>query len=271
MLRYVLYGWAAKSVRTGDSETDRRSDEVERERVASLIEPLLERMLKVMTGAETGNEALDKTDADLGTVLEIGLHHRLGLFLHPEIDLHLYSCLCLFDPAMPAGLAVCEACNLVFAPRRQTSARKCAHCHHRKSSRPTGWRREDDGSLIFQVPDGQGVRKIGHCAACGGTFFAKRTNAIFCSDGCRKGRTPTRPLWSIQTASDADDESFVEDFTNPLQLTLTRVIQERRAGGLRNAACDRCHRYYRTDNPAQGRCPDCEGEEPCPQTCPELT
>jgi len=221
-------------------------------------------MLSVIAGRAASDEMRDNINVALGKVMDLGLWHRLGLFLAEE-ELHGYDCLLRCDAPTPPRLAVCDSCKLVFVPRRQETAKKCAHCHHRSSPHPVGWSHVDedvDEDVIVRVPDGQGVRKLGKCAACGGAFFAKTTAAVFCSPGCSKGRAPTRRLWTAASAGTSleEHEKFVEDFTAPLSLTLQRFMEDRRhavGAGVRNAACYRCSRYYRTREPERGCCPDC--------------
>lgn len=176
----------------------------------------------------------------LDDILEAGLALRDGMFLRGP-HLVVYAQLRVLG-AEPARHVVCQACGLVFAPRRKRAGtRRCDRCDKSNALPPFTRRDHPDGRGYSFAGLFAGTTHVRTCECCGEEFLAGKATTLYCGGACDKamheGRSRRRersPLEEEYDAaiSDAIRRGVAESLQRGLPaLAAARLDDEKRIGG----------------------------------------
>ena len=136
-------------------------------------------------------------------VLDRGLNRRIGAYLRGD---HARVVVLLLDAGadMPEGVAVCNACGVVFRPARKASAAKCRECHALNASTvPMLGSREHADSPGFTLRGASaGTFHVRSCDACGRLFPARTSATTYCGDACKQRAKRARDRGEAVTPPD---------------------------------------------------------------------
>jgi hypothetical protein len=124
----------------------------------------------------------------LAEVMGEGLRRRLGLFLR-DLDAQIYYKLRSLGALVPAGIAVCFSCGLVFTPK-SSHAEKCSDCHNNPRTPALEFQRFVDGGMVQHTP--AGAFRFHVCVECEALFYTESPKARTCSNACRQAASRRR-------------------------------------------------------------------------------
>jgi predicted nucleic acid-binding Zn ribbon protein len=266
----LLTFWAVSIVPTANPDADRRAhaDAVERARPA--IEEALRASAELAraalalereraagggprpscpapsweTLAGARKDAMKWRGEALGSVFESGLRDRVGLLLRLG-QRGVFDWLRARAP-IPAGLAVCERCTVVFEPARKRRAYVgvCDPCHASPKRVPPLTTYEDGRGISTVALLGGAIARWKHCSVCGHGFDVERADRGECSPACKARRK--RRVSARKPIRNARDHHWMDPAWDPARV--------------RSARCAGCRVDYATVEPDDGLCPLCEDE-----------
>jgi hypothetical protein len=165
-----------------------------RQRVAAALDALLagEQGTLRVDRARRRLQTAEALAGDLLTdVIGQGLERRAGLYLRTggcidplDEDWRIFQALRGLGGRVPAGIACCEGCGLVFHPRYGNAA-KCDRCHNNHGTPALSFEHPDGGGHVFRSPAFDYRQHV--CGRCATLFLTTRSHAKYC-DLCKRAQ-----------------------------------------------------------------------------------
>lgn len=202
----VVRGWLRTAVEAADAEGSLQAAEADVRTPAEALGRLRRRRDRArLARAEAATQALGQF-----------LPPQVGRFLRDPAARETFDNLSAWGGTLPAGIAVCDRCSVVFRPASRRAAYRCPVCHGRKDSPIQGeYRTNAYGHLempAYPVPLTPKLEALGFTpehlervvvgvcqrTGCDTTFHVRYPTKRHCSDTCRqaahkaKGRADRR-------------------------------------------------------------------------------